>query len=135
MAVVLDEFGGTAGIVTLEDIIEELVGNIQDEYDAVEEEIKDLIIKQEDGNYLIDGSAEIADVNDALDIEIPEEDYSTLSGFLIAQIGKIPEIDSRAESSYGNVHFTVLESTAKVIKKVLVVIDEPEMIKVSDDEE
>ena len=124
MAVVLDEFGGTAGIVTLEDIIEELVGNIQDEYDEVEEEINDLIIKQEDGSYLVDGSAEIADINDELEIELPDEDYSTISGLIIDLIGKIPEIGSRVEADYKNVHLTVLESTAKVITKVLISINE-----------
>lgn len=135
MAVVLDEFGGTAGIVTMEDILEELVGNIQDEYDEVEEEIYDLIIKQDDGSFMIDGSAEIADVNDTLETELPDEEFSTLSGFIIDLLGEIPEVGSEAEVSYENIDFKVVESTEKVITKLLVVINEKSKSKDDDDDD
>lgn len=124
MAIVLDEFGGTAGIVTMEDILEELVGNIQDEYDEVEEEINDLIVKQDDGSYIVDGSAEIADVNDTLETELPDEEFNTISGFIIDLLGEIPEVGSEAEVSYENIDFKVIESTEKVITKLSVVINE-----------
>jgi uncharacterized membrane protein len=86
MAVVLDEFGGTAGIVTMEDIIEELVGNILDEYDSTEEQIDDLVTKQDENVYIVSGLAEIDDVNDELDIELPTDDYNTISGLVIGML-------------------------------------------------
>lgn len=118
MAVVLDEFGGTAGLLTMEDIIEELVGNIQDEYDAAEEQIDDLIVKQEENTYVIDGLAEIDDVNDELDISLPTEDYSTVSGFVIGLLGEIPAEDTHPSFEYENFRFTVLSSTKKIITSV-----------------
>ena len=78
IAVVLDEYGGTAGIVTMEDILEEIVGDIYDEYDEVEEEYK----KINDNTYLLDGLMTIYEVNKTLDIHLPEGDYETLSGFI-----------------------------------------------------
>ena len=118
MAVVLDEFGGTAGIITMEDIIEELVGNIQDEYDASEEQIDDLIVKQEENVYIIDGLAEIDEVNDELDIMLPTEDYSTVSGLVIGLLGEIPEENTHPVFEYENFRFTVLSSTKKIITSV-----------------
>ena len=130
MAVVLDEFGGTAGILTMEDILEELVGNILDEYDASEEQIDDLMEKQEENVYIIDGLAEIDDVNDELDIELPTEDYNTVSGFVIGMLGEIPEADTHPEFEYQNIKFTVLESTKKIVTSVKL-----EIFEKSDDEE
>jgi putative hemolysin len=126
MAVVLDEFGGTAGLLTMEDILEELVGNILDEYDATEEQIFDLVEKQEENVYVIDGLAEIDDVNDELDIELPTEDYNTVSGFVISMLGEIPEENTHPEFVYENIKFTVLESTKKIITSVKLEITEPE---------
>lgn len=87
MAIVVDEYGGTAGLLTMEDILEELVGNIFDEYDDVEVEYKRL----DDNTYLIDGSVSLYEMKKIFDIELPEGDYETLSGYLIEKLGRLPE--------------------------------------------
>ena len=87
MAIVIDEYGGTAGLLTMEDILEELVGNIFDEYDDIEVEYK----KLDDNTYLIEGSITLNDLKKILDIELPEGDYDTLSGYLIEKLGRLPE--------------------------------------------
>ncbi len=87
IAIVVDEYGGTAGIVTMEDILEEIVGEIYDEYDLVENNIE----KVDENTYLINGSVSVGEVEKALDIEIPEGDYETISGYLIEELGRIPD--------------------------------------------
>lgn len=87
IAIVIDEYGGTAGLVTMEDILEELVGDIFDEYDEIEEEYH----KIDENTYLLSGSMTIYDVNKLLDAKIPEGDYDTISGFLQERLGRIPE--------------------------------------------
>ena len=86
MAIVVDEYGGTAGLITMEDILEELVGDIYDEYDEVEEEYT----KIDENTYILSGSMTIYDVNKLLNAGIPEGDYDTLSGFLQEELGRIP---------------------------------------------
>lgn len=86
MAIVLDEYGGTAGIVTMEDILEELVGNIFDEYDEFEDEFE----KIDDNTYRISGSISINDLKKILKVDIPEGEYDTLSGYLIELMDRIP---------------------------------------------
>jgi len=87
MAIVIDEYGGTAGLLTMEDILEELVGNIFDEYDEYEVEYK----KLDDNTFLVDGSVSIYELKKLLNIELPEGDYETLSGYLLDKLGRIPE--------------------------------------------
>ena len=87
MAVIVDEYGGTAGIITMEDILEELVGDIFDEYDKVEEEYQ----KIDENTYIIKGSMTIYDVNKLLDADVPEGDYDTISGYMQEMLGRIPE--------------------------------------------
>ncbi len=118
LAVVLDEFGGTAGIITMEDIIEELVGTIQDEYDDQEELTENLVEKTGENEYTISGHAEIDGLNDELGIEIESEDYNTLSGFAVDMLGEIPPENSHPEFTYKNLRFTVLESSNKLITKL-----------------
>lgn len=87
MAIVLDEYGGTAGLITMEDILEELVGDIFDEYDEIENEYE----KIDENTYLISGSINISDLSKVLEVEIEEGDYDTLSGYLQEKLGRIPE--------------------------------------------
>lgn len=87
MAIVLDEYGGTAGIVTMEDVLEEIVGDIYDEYDEIKFEYE----KIDDNTFRFDGTTPVYDVNKIMQIEIPEGDYDTLSGFILDQIDRIPE--------------------------------------------
>ena len=107
LAIVLDEYGGTAGLVTMEDIIEELVGNIFDEYDEEEKEFE----KIDDNTFLISGSVSIHDLRKILGVEIPEGEYDTLSGYLIELLGRIPSDDEKPPSE-DNVD-TALEKSLK----------------------
>jgi CBS domain containing-hemolysin-like protein len=94
-AVIIDEYGGTSGIITLEDIIEEIVGEIRDEYDE-EEEGEELPRMLSDGSAIVEGRMIIDEVNELLDIEIPEdEDVDTIGGYVCARLGKIPEIGEK----------------------------------------
>ena len=88
LAIVLDEYGATAGMITLEDLLEEIVGEIRDEYDADEEEdFKEIVPKQE---YLAKGSAKLDDLNEALDLHLETEDYDSIGGFVIEQLDHLP---------------------------------------------
>ncbi len=91
LAIVLDEYGGTAGIVSMEDILEELVGNIFDEYDEVENEYE----KIDDNTYMISGKVSIFDLRKILGVKIPEGEYDTLSGYLTELLGRIPEDEEK----------------------------------------
>ena len=87
VAVVVDEFGGTAGIVTVEDIIEEMLGEIRDEYDVEE----DILKKIDESSYIISAKVEVDTLNDQPDIAIPEGDYATIGGFITSTLGRIPQ--------------------------------------------
>ncbi|MBD5450504.1 MAG: HlyC/CorC family transporter [Lachnospiraceae bacterium] len=87
IAFVLSEYGATVGMITMEDMIEELVGEIRDEYDADEEE---LIQEMEDGQYLVEGSMKLDDINDALNIELDSEDYDSVGGLIIEKLERLP---------------------------------------------
>jgi putative hemolysin len=91
MAVVVDEYGQTAGLITMEDILEEIVGNILDEYDKEEK----LIARARDGMLRINGKALLDDVSKALDVELDQENYDTISGYLTEKLGHIPTQDDR----------------------------------------
>ncbi len=113
MAVVVDEYGGSVGIITLEDIIEEVVGEIEDEYDTGETPWRRL----GDGQYLIDPTVEIGRLNDGLGLAIPEgEDYETLAGFLLYTHGSIPAPGTVIV--FGRKTFTVVSSTPRMISEV-----------------
>ena len=95
MALVVDEYGGTSGLVTLEDLLEELVGNIYDEFDPQEEQE---IIALDDGRWRVSGSADLEELAEAMDLALPEEeerDYDTLGGLVFSQLSVIPEDGSR----------------------------------------
>ena len=113
MAVVVDEYGGSVGIITLEDIIEEVVGEIEDEYDTGQTPWRNLGA----GQYLIDPTVEIERLNDGLGLAIPEgEDYETLGGFLLYRYGSIPAPGTVIV--FGKKTFTVVSSTVRMINEV-----------------
>ena len=114
IAVVVDEYGGTSGIITMEDILEELVGNIFDEYDEIELEYE----KIDDNTYLINGSVSIYDLKKILGVEIPEGDYDTLSGYLIELMGRIPLDDEKPVIETPKVTYKIEEYEDKRIIKV-----------------
>lgn len=116
MAVAVDEYGQTAGIVTNEDIIEEIVGSIFDEYDEEER----LIIKQGEGKFLMLGLAPLDEVEKALEIEIEREDFDTLNGFMISLVGHIPEERERVSISYKGYRFRIIDLQHNMIGYVKV---------------
>ena len=118
IAIVVDEYGGTAGLVTIEDLLESIVGNIQDEYDDEEEEIS----KINENTFTIDGTTFIDEVDELVGTHIPEGDYDTLAGFLISRLGYLPKDGELTEVDYENLHFTVLNVEDRRIGKVKVEI-------------
>jgi putative hemolysin len=117
IAIVIDEYGGTAGIVTIEDLIEEIVGNIFDEYDEEEEEIK----KIDNLTYEIDGLLNISDVEYVLEANLPVDEYDTLSGFILGQLGRFPEKNEAIVIVYEGFTFEVLGTEDNIITKVKVI--------------
>ncbi|KAI4447475.1 Magnesium and cobalt efflux protein CorC [Eubacterium plexicaudatum ASF492] len=113
MVIVVDEYGQTSGLVALEDILEEIVGNIFDEHDKE----KQLIEQLPDGSYQMHGMADFDDVMDILRME-PEEEYDTLNGFLIAMIDRIPTDGETFSVHYGGYHFHVTKVENKMIRTV-----------------
>ena len=115
LAVVVDEYGGTAGLVTLEDILEELVGDIEDEYDEEEESIR----KIDDRTFIFEGITDIEDAEDALSIKFPEGDYDTLAGFVISRLGFVPgTVDESTQLTFENIVFTILKVEDRRIESI-----------------
>lgn len=114
IAVVIDEYGGTAGMVTLEDILEEIVGDISDEYDEDEKDFELL----DSGTYLVKGTAHLDDIEDLTDVSFPDEEYETLNGFLLSQLGRIPTAEEHATVEYDNLIFKVEHVTDTRIELV-----------------
>ncbi len=122
MAVAIDEYGGTAGIITIEDLVEEIVGNIFDEYDEVEKEFE----KLDENTFIINGLANLERVKDLLEVDLPTEDYDTLGGFLTGQLGRIPQEDEKPVVEFNGVVFKVEEISEKRITKVKACKDQPQ---------
>lgn len=116
MAVVVDEYGQTSGVITMEDILEEIVGNIFDEYDEEDR----TIVKQTDGTYIIAGQTYLEDIEDVLDIKFDCEDIDTINGYLIYKIGRIPKNAESIEITYSDYKFTALEVNNRMITRVKV---------------
>ena len=117
MALVVDEFGGSEGIVMLEDVLEEVVGELKDEFD--EKGAGQPMIHQIDRNHaLVNARVEIDTINDALDLSVPEGDYETLAGFLISLAGEIPAAGDVIE--FEQITFTVTHATQQAIQEVRV---------------
>lgn len=116
MAVVVDEHGGVAGIVTIEDLLESIVGNMQDEFDDEEEEITQV----DNNSFVIDGSLNVGDLEELIGLTLPEGDYDTVAGFVMDQLGHIPQADENAVVEYENVTLTIQSMDDKRIETILV---------------
>jgi CBS domain containing-hemolysin-like protein len=114
LAIVVDEYGGTAGLVTMEDVIEEVVGEIHDELD----EEQPLVSPQDDGSYRVDAKVDLDDLNELLHVALPADEYDTLGGFLYALAGKIPGPGDRFE--HDGLEFTIGSVRGKRINQVQV---------------
>lgn len=116
LAMVVDEYGQISGLIAMEDILEELVGNIEDEHD----EEKNYIRKNDDETFIMDGMTEFSDVKEALSLPVDDDAYETLNGFIISLSDKIPEEgDKTVISAYGY-RFSVMSVEDKVIKQVMI---------------
>lgn len=118
MAVVVDEYGGTAGIVTLEDVLESIVGNIQDEYDQESDEFSII----DDKTFTVDGITDIEEVEEHIGKTFPEGDYDTIGGYIISVLGFLPQDGEMNEVTFENIRFTVLNVEDRRIGKVKVEI-------------
>ena len=115
MAIVIDEYGGTYGMVTMEDLLESIVGNIQDEYDNEKVEYQ----KISDTEYILDGWISVDEVEDLLDIQVPEDtEYDTLGGVVVDMLGDLPEENEHPSVQIGSVRFTVLEVDDRRISRL-----------------
>jgi len=117
LAIVVDEYGGTSGLVTIEDLLESIVGNMRDEYDDEEEEE---FIKTGEDTYEVDGSMSLSDLEELLDVEFSEGDYDTVGGLLLSNLGHIPDTQERAEIETAGLKFTITEVDNLRIAKVLI---------------
>ena len=116
LAMVVDEYGQISGLIAMEDILEELVGNMEDEHDEVENYIR----KNDDETFIMDGMTEFSDVKEALSLPVDDDAYETLNGFIISLSDKIPEEgDKTVISAYGY-RFSVMSVEDKVIKQVMI---------------
>lgn len=130
MVIVVDEYGQTDGLVAMEDILEEIVGNILDEYDVESEYI------EEKGNdeYVIEGITPLEELEERFGISFEEEDFETLNGFLISKMDRIPEPDEQFDMDYKGYHFKLLSVENKMIQSVLVSkLPEPEQKQEKDE--
>lgn len=119
IAILVDEYGGFSGVVTIEDLIEEIMGEIEDEYDEIPDpEIQ----KLDDHTYLLDGFITLSDLNEELSLDLESEDHDTLSGFLMDLLGEILEDGEKTSIDWNNLHFDILEVEDKHIDKVKLTI-------------
>lgn len=117
MVIVVDEYGQTSGLVAMEDILEEIVGNIQDEYDA---DVHMIQKHEKEEIYQIDGLTRLEELTDTFGIDFGEQEFETINGYLVSLMEKIPEEDDLFETKIGNYRFKVLEVENKVIKTIQV---------------
>jgi CBS domain containing-hemolysin-like protein len=117
IAIVVDEYGGTSGLVTMEDIIEEIVGEIEDEYDTEPPPILELSA----GSYMVDGPVTISDLNEQLGLKIPEEKFETVGGLIYDLVGSLPEKGQIVE--YGDIKFVVHKVEGQRILKIKLMVE------------
>ncbi len=130
VAFVLNEYGATVGMITLEDLLEEIVGEIRDEYDADEEEY---IQEIDERTYLVEGSMKLDDINDALGTELESEDYDSIGGIIIENLDRLPEVNEEVTLENG-ILLIVKEIDQNRINKVQMTLPEPTADEESDDE-
>ena len=116
IAIVVDEYGGTEGLITLEDLIEDILGNIQDEYDNEEEEIKQI----SDKKYHVDGSTSIEDVEELIGKDIYDDDSDTIAGFMLTVLGRVPHEDEHPSVEHCGFKFTALKVEDRRIEEILI---------------
>jgi len=116
MVIVIDEYGQTSGIVAIRDILEEIVGDIEDEFDAQDE----FIVAKEDNKYVIEGLTKLEDLEEVLNIEFDDENFETINGFIISKMEHIPDKKEKFEYEYSGYLFKVLSVENKMIKQILV---------------
>ena len=121
IAIIVDEYGGTEGLVTMEDLVEAIVGNIQDEYDNEEEEIH----KVSDNTFTVDGLASIDEVSEIIGRKLPEGDYDTIAGLIVEQLGRIPKQGEHPAVMIGDVKFTVEDVVEHRISRILIEKESP----------
>lgn len=121
MAVIVDEYGGTMGICTIEDMLEELVGNITDEFDDEEQPL----VKLSNGDYIVAGDMTLSDLEDVLDIELSDEEYDTIAGLVIQLLDRVPEEKEKPVVHYKNLDIKVLKMEERAISKVMIHINKP----------
>ena len=112
LSVVLDEYGGTVGIVTIEDLIEEVFGDIEDEYDDYDKEIE--VVKEDE--YIVDGSAKLDDISELIGVNMESEEFDSVGGLIIGELGRFP--DNKEEVTLNKIRFVVEEVDKNRIKKV-----------------
>ena len=122
MVIVIDEYGQTAGLVAMEDILEEIVGNIMDEYDEEEGHIEE----RSENEYVIEGLTPLKEMEERFGIAFEEQDFETLNGFLISRMDRIPDDEETFETDVDGWHFKVLSVKNRVIENVLVTKHQPE---------
>jgi len=122
MAIVVDEYGGTEGLITLEDLIEDILGNIRDEYDNEEDEVK----KLSDNRFTVEGSASIDDIAKELELTLPETDCDTVAGFVLENLGRIPEDGETPQVEVNNITFKIEKIEERRILSVTIEKYEPQ---------
>ena len=126
IAIVIDEYGGTAGLITTEDLVEEIVGNILDEYD---EEEKKEIEKIDENTYIVSGLLPIGQLNNELDLDLTEEGADTIGGFVLGILGRIPEPEERPTIEYEDYVFKIEEMEERRVEKVKIGINKKTMVE------
>jgi len=111
MAVVVDEYGGVAGLITIEDVIEQIVGDIEDEYDF--DDVEDNIVQDKGGQYRVKALTEIADFNAVFGTQYSNEDFDTIGGLVLSRFGRVPKRGEQA--SFDNLVFKVLRADSRRI--------------------
>ena len=116
IAIVVDEYGGVAGMVTIEDVLEQIVGDIEDEYDYDEDE--DNIIQNANGQYRVKALTEIADFNEIIGTKLSDEEFSTIGGLVVSQFGHLPKRND--EIAFNGLHVKILRADSRRLHSILV---------------